>query len=130
MQTNLRMAVDYRVGTGANHQAALVFRYIDANTYMLLVFEQNVLRFYRRQVGVTTLLATSPVLAPVTPGSTHRLEVRATGIVLTGVWNGVPVLQSGDANLVTGTRFGLDWNPAVDSTATFDNLEIYNQGTP
>jgi hypothetical protein len=80
--------------------------------------------------GVTTLLATSPVLTPVTPGSTHRFEVRASGIVLTGVWNGVPVVQSGDANLVTGTRFGLDWNPAVDSTATFDNLEIDNQGAP
>jgi Zn-dependent metalloprotease len=130
MQVNVRMAVDYRAGTGPNHQAGLVFRFIDVNNYLLLVFDQNVLRFYRRQVGVTTLLASSSVLTPPAPGTTHRLEMRATGGILTGVWDGVPVVQSGDSNLITGTRFGLDWNPAVDSTAAFDNLEIYNMGAP
>ena len=130
MQVNMRMAVDYRAGAGPNHQAGLVFRFIDLNNYLLLVFDQNVLRFYRRQVGVLTLLASSPALTPVIPGSTHRLEVRAAGGLLTGVWDGVPVLEAGDGNLVTGTRFGLHWNPAIDSTATFDNLEIYNMGVP
>ena len=135
MQVNMRMAVDYRVGTGTSHTAGLVFRFIDQNNFLVLLFNQNAslneLQFLRRQGGVTTLFAYSPPLPRVTcHGTTHRLEVRASGGVLTGFWNGVPVVQSSDSNFVTGTRFGLNWSPSVDSTATFDNLEIYNMGVP
>ena len=34
-----------------------------------------------------------------------------------------------DAFQQTATRHGLDWNPGVDTSSTFDNLEIRNNGT-
>ena len=133
MQVNMRMAVDYRVGTNASHVAGLVFRFIDENNFLVLVFNQNnalnELQFLRRQGGVYTLFGYSPPLPRVTPGTTHRLEVRTAGGVLTGLWDGVPVVQSSDSNFVTGTRFGLNWTPS-EPTAAFDNLEIYNMGVP
>jgi hypothetical protein len=125
---SLFMAADYRVGNSPQQMAALVFRYFDQNNHMLLLFYQNALHFYRRQSGTYTLLASSAPLPPVAPGSVRRMEVRATGNQLTGSWNAVQVVEAFDASFVTGPRAGLDWNPDVDPTAAFDNLDIYVNG--
>jgi hypothetical protein len=127
---DIRMAVDYRVGAGAQQLAALVFRLTDASNHLLLLFYQNALHFYRRQGGSYALLASSPPVAPIASGSTQRLEVRTTGSVLTGWWNGVQVVQATDTFQRNATRHGLDWNTAYDPTAMFDNLEIRNLGGP
>ena len=126
---SLYMAADYRVGNSPQQMASLVFRYFDQNNHMLLMFYQNALHFYRRSAGTYTLVASSAPLPPVTPGSVRRMEVRATGDQLTGSWNGTQVVEAYDASFVTGPRAGLDWNPAYDSTAAFDNLDISINGS-
>jgi len=126
--SNLRMAVDYRAGSSSLQLAALAFRFTDQNNHVLLLFNAGALHFYRRVAGNYALMASSAPLPPVTPGSTHRLEVRASGQQLTGLWDGVPVVMTFDPS--SGPRAGLDWNPGYDPSATFDNLEIYNLGDP
>jgi hypothetical protein len=127
---DVRMAVDYRVGAGPNQLAGLVVRFVDENNHYLLMFYQNTLQFYRRSLGAYKLLATSPPLAPIAAGSTQRLEVRAAGGLLTGLWNGVPVVAAADTSFSNpaARRYGLDWNPSYDPTAAFDNFELYNLG--
>ena len=126
---DVRMAVDYRVGSGAQRLAGLVFRFTDVNNHVLLLFYENGLHFYRRQDGVYTLLGSSQ-MGPIASGSTHRLEVRTSGAVMTSYWDGVVQFGVSDTFQQTATRHGLDWNPAVDTAATFDNLEVRNNGTP
>lgn len=74
--------------------------------------------------GLTSSTYTPPRRS--TPPNFWRVTAQG---VLTGLWDGVPVVQSSDSNFVTGTRFGLNWTPS-EPTATFDNLEIYNMGAP
>ena len=126
---DVRMAVDYRVGSGAQRLAGLVFRFTDVNNHLLLLFYENGLHFYRRQDGVYTLLGSSQ-MGPIASGSTHRLEVRTSGAAMTWDWDGVVQFGVSDTFQQTATRHGLDWNPAVDTAATFDNLEVRNNGTP
>jgi bacillolysin len=125
---DIRMSVDYRVGASAQRLAGLTLRLTDVNNHLLLLFYDNALHFYRRQNGAYALLASSVGLAPPASGSTHRLEVRAVGTALTGWWNGAQVVQASDTVQQSATRHGLDWNTAVDTTATFDNLDIRNAG--
>jgi hypothetical protein len=70
---DVRVGVDYRVGSGAQ-LAAIAFRLTDANNHLLLMFYSNALHFYRKQAGIYTLLASSAPLAPIASGSTQRLE--------------------------------------------------------
>ncbi|HEY1306713.1 MAG TPA: M4 family metallopeptidase [Vicinamibacterales bacterium] len=127
---DVRMGVDYRVGNGTNQLAALAFRLFDANNHFLLMYFQNALHFYRKQNGVYTLLASSVPLPPVAAGSTQRMEVRTSGSVMTGFWNGIQYLQAVDSFQQTATGQGLDWNAAYDPTATFDNFEIRYTNPP
>ena len=46
------------------------------------------------------------------------------------VWDGDVQIGVTDTFQQTATRHGLDWNPGVDTSSTFDNLEIRNNGTP
>jgi uncharacterized protein DUF4038/collagenase-like protein with putative collagen-binding domain len=119
------MGVDYRVG-GVPHLGALVFRLTDANNHLLLSEYADTINFFRRQNGVYTLLASQPIGA-VAAGSTHRLEVRASGTTLQGWWDNTLLLQVTEAFQQTAMRHGLDWNSAYDATATFDNFEIRTQ---
>jgi hypothetical protein len=125
---SVRIGVDYRVGNDPDPLGALVFRYTDELNHLLLMHYQNALHFYRRLLGDYTLLASSPPLTPIAAGSTHRLEVIAAGNQITGYWDGVAVIASGDFDFVSAPRAGLDWNPAIDQTATFDNFEIHALG--
>ena len=121
---HIRMGVDYRVGTSPNQMASLVFRFIDANNHVLLMFYDSALHLYARQNGVFTLLASSVPLFPVASGSTHRLEVRTFGSLLSGWWDGVEVVAANSTLMQQATLHGLGWNTAFDASATFDNLEI------
>ena len=67
----IRLAVDYRVGSGSEPLAGLVFRFSDVNNHLLLLFYQNGLHVYRRQSGNYILLGSSG-MGPVASGSTHR----------------------------------------------------------
>ena len=127
---DIRMGVDYRVGTGTQRLAGLAFRFADVNNHLLLLFYENALHFYRRQNGGFVLLASSPALAPVAGGSTQRIEVRTVGSALTGWWNGVQVVQAVETFQQTATRHGLDWNTSFDFAARFDNLEIRGAAPP
>ena len=127
---DIRMGVDYRVGTGTQRLAGLAFRFADVNNHLLLLFYENALHFYRRQNGGFELLASSPALAPVAAGSTQRIEVRTVGSALTGWWNGVQVVQAVETFQQTATRHGLDWNTSFDFGARFDNLEIRGAAPP
>ena len=133
LQTNvadIRMGVDYRVGASSQRLAGLAFRLMDVDNHLLLLFYENALHFYRRQSGAYVWLASSGALAPVAGGSTHRMEVRTAGSVLTGWWDGVQVVQASEIFLQSATRHGLDWNPSLDVAATFDDLEIRNASVP
>jgi hypothetical protein len=72
----------------------------------------------------------SRAVPSIAPGSTHRLEVRATGPNLEGWWDGVRVVQTSTAFQQTATRHGLDWNSAYDATATYDNFELWMPAAP
>ena len=128
--SDIRMSVDYRVGASGQQLAALVVRHTDANNHLLVMFYQNAVHLYRRQAGVYTLLSSSPPLAPIASGSSHRLEVRTSGSQVTGWWDGLPVATATDTVQQNATRHGLDWNSTYDPTATFDNFEIRNIGAP
>jgi len=79
---DVQMSTDYRAGTGPG-LGALAFRLTDANNFFLLETYTGSLQLYRRQAGTFTLLASAPIGQPVA-GSTHRLEVRASGSALQG----------------------------------------------
>ena len=121
---DIRMGVDYRVGAGPRHLAALVFRLTDANNHLLLMFYENALHLYRRRGGGYSLLASSAAFPEPTPGTIQRLEVQTVGDQLIGLWNGLQMVQVRESFQRTATRHGVDWNSAYDSLAAFDNLEI------
>jgi len=124
---DIRMATDFHAGAGSG-LGGLAFRLVDANNYLLIETYGGNLQFYRRQNGAYTLLASAP-LAPMIAGSTHRLEVHATGSTLRGWWDGVLTLQTVEPFQVSATRHGLDWNSAYDPTTTYDNF-VLEDGRP
>src|SRR5206468_12110882 len=104
---------------------ALAFRVADGENFLLLEAYQNNLQFYRRKGGVWMLLASEPI-GIVTPGSTHRIEVRAVGSTLQGYWDGILKVESTSTFLQTTTKHGLDWNNAFDPSSTYDNFTLLN----
>jgi hypothetical protein len=128
--SDVRMAVDYRVGGNAHQLAGLAFRFADENNHLLLLYYDSALRFYRCEAGDYVLLASSDPLAPIAAGSTQRIEVRASGSTLSGLWNGVEVVQVTETFQQNATRHGLDWDGGYDPDAAFDNLEVRNGGLP
>jgi hypothetical protein len=121
---DIQMSVSYVVGASSERLAALAFRVTDANNHLLLMYYQNALRFYRRQAGTYTLLASSAPLASPLAGYAQRMEVRTFQNQLRGFWNGVQVVQTTDSFQQTATKHGLDRNSAYDPAAAFDNLQI------
>jgi hypothetical protein len=119
---DMAMRVDYHVGAGPG-MGALAFRFTDVNNHLVLVTYLNQLQLYRRQAGSYMLLGSQP-LAAFAAGSTHRLEVHATGSTIEGWWDGVRVLQVSESFQQTATRHGLDWNTSYDSTTTYDDFEL------
>jgi len=117
---DIDLAADYLVGSGPG-MGALVFRETDTNNLLALVTNQNVLQLYSRQGGAWGLLA-SHSIAALTPGSTHRIEVRAVGSSVQGIWDNVVVLQATTTVQQTATRHGLDWNTSYDPTSAYDNV--------
>jgi glucose/arabinose dehydrogenase len=117
------MGVDYHAGSGPG-MGALVFRLTDANNFLLLETYLNALHVYRRQAGMWVFLASAPLPAMLTPGATHRLEVRTLGSAVEGWWDGVRLLQTTDVFQQTATRHGLAWNSMYDATSTYGNLQI------
>lgn len=122
-------AADVRIRAGVkvpsgNLFAGLAFRLIDANNHLLFAVYGDSLQLYRRQSGGYTLLA-SQVVGPVTAGTTHRLEVRATGSVIEGWWDDIERFSVVESFQKTATRQGLAWHSAFDPNTTFDNFEVW-----
>jgi hypothetical protein len=124
---DVNIGVDYHVGTGPG-MGGIVFRFTDANNHLLLETYNQALQFYRRQGGVYTLLASTPI-SGLQPGTTHRIEVHAQGSSLQGWYDGALVVQATDTIQQAATRHGLDWNPAYDPTTTFGNFVAAPYGT-
>ena len=121
------MGADYRAGTGPG-MGALVFRLTDADNFLLLETYLNTLYLYKRQGGVWMFLASQPLPAPLTMGSTHRLEVRTLGSAIEGWWDGARLVQATDAFQQTATRHGLDWNSGFDATSVYANFQLSVNG--
>jgi hypothetical protein len=119
---DVRVATNVKVPNG-NFLAALAFRLVDANNHLLLVAYGDSVQLYRKQAGVYTLLA-SQTVGTIVAGTTHRLEVRATGSTIEAWWDNVQRFTIVDTFQQTATRHGLDWNSAFDANTTYDDFEI------
>jgi Putative binding domain, N-terminal len=125
--SNIRLTVDYKVGSGAG-MGGVVLRLTDVNNFLVLLTYANELQLHKRQAGAWTLLARAPLPAALVGETTHRLEVRATGSFIEGWWDGVRKLQAIEPFQQTATRHGLDWNSAYDATSTYDNFVVSANG--
>jgi RHS repeat-associated protein len=120
--SDIRMTVDARIGSSP-YLAALVFRLTDANNHLLLLANDGLLQFYRKQGGTYLLLARALIPTPAA-GSTHRLELRAHGWALEGWWDNSLVVRTTTGFQQTATRHGLSWNSTYDVGTTYDNFEM------
>ena len=120
---NIAMGADYRVGAGPG-MGGLVFRLTDPDNFLLLETYANALHLYKRQSAMWIELASQPLPAGFVMGSTHRLEVRASGSTIEGWWDGVRLLQVTDLFQQTATRHGFDWNSAFDATSVYANFQL------
>jgi fibronectin type III domain protein/HYDIN/CFA65/VesB family protein len=120
---DVRVGVDYRVGTGAG-MGGVVLRLTDASNFLVLETYSNQLQLYKRRAGAWTLLASAPLPAALMPGTVHRLEARAAGSTIEGWWDGVQLLMAVELFQQVATRHGVDWNSAYDPTSTYDNFAI------
>ena len=118
--SDIDLATDYIVGSGPG-MGGLAFRETDGNNLLALITNQNVLQLYARQNGNWSLLGSQAINA-LMPGSTHRLQVHAVGSSVQAMWDNNVVFTVTTSVQQAGTKHGLDWNTAYDTTSAYDNL--------
>ena len=112
---NIRMSVDYHVGTSPNQMASLVFRFIDAERPLAA----DVLRQCGSPVHTSgRRVYPAGLVCAAASGSerfTHRLEVRASGSQLTGWWDGLQMVAATSTSCSRPRMHGFGWNTAFDT---------------
>ena len=117
IESDVRIA---RVGTGTDHWAGLLARYLDANNYYYLSLRSgNQLQIRKVVNGVSTALRNVPFT--VTLNRVYKLRFEAIGNKLRAYVDGVLITEFADSALSAG-QFGL----ATSRTATeFSAVDVY-----
>lgn len=101
-----------------NLEGVFVFRFVDDNNYLLVVYVPNFLRLYERVAGAFTQLDNQPCIS----GATDTVQVKPAGDNIKIYLNGVVIIDFTTARFNTATKAGLRVNN--DSVSTFDEFLV------
>ncbi len=108
---------------------AVVFRAVDANRMWVLRYagspSTGLVGLFRRVDGSFALIQQTTV-APIVPGTMHRLEARFKGSLVQAVWDGVVIFEHTVTDYQTATQHGLLWH-SDDPLVRFDNFVVTAQ---
>ena len=123
--TDVRAATSWQV-RGATMWGGIALRASDANNLIFAGYRSGELAVYRVRNGTWTRLVGSAMTVGV--GTTHQIEVAATGATIQVYWDGTLTLQTSDGFDETVDRHGLAWANGVDTASGYDSFRV--SGTP
>jgi hypothetical protein len=120
------------VSSTADVYGGVVFRAVDANAHLLLVYwgsaASGQLGLFRRVAGnYQPLLSVS--VPPVAPNTVHRIEARYVGSAIDAVLDGIVRFSATVTDYDTASGSGLLWHSSAPATQ-FDNFVVSRRPTP